>query len=131
LWLAASCLAGVVIVLRNTSGLEGTEFSGGWLTGRLLSMADIGAVLFVLALVVTFWLRRIAEGLGLAASLLCLPLLLYVVAPVPFNEIFGFGHPLTAQPSGGFHRDPWAIAGLAVLAFTAYLCLRGLSRSRL
>jgi hypothetical protein len=109
LWLAVSCLACVVVVLRNTNGFEGTEFSGGWLTGPLLSMADIGAVLFVLALIVTFSAPQVAEALGLASSLLCSPLYLYVIAPVPFNEIFGFGHQFNVQTSGGFRWDPWGI----------------------
>ena len=126
-WLAVSCLACVVVVLRNTSRFEGTEFSGGWLTGPLLSMANIGAVLFVLALIVTFRAPHMAEVLGLASSLLCLPLYLYVVAPVPFTEIFGFGHQFKAQPSGGFHWEPWAIGGVLTLAVTTYLCLRGLA----
>jgi hypothetical protein len=103
-FLAVSCVACVVIVLRNTKGLEGTEFSGGWLTGRLLSMADIGAVLFVLALIGTLWTPRIAEVLGLAASLLCVPLHLYLVAPV------------MGWPSAAVHEsrsdDNYAVAGL-------------------
>src|SRR5262245_1255777 len=99
LWLAVGCAACLAFVLRNTSGLEGTEFSGGWLTGRLLSMADIGTVLFGLALIVTFRTLHIADVLGLVAGLLCVPLYLYLVAPVPFTEIFGVGHQFTAQPS--------------------------------
>jgi hypothetical protein len=39
---AGGCLLCVFLALRNTDGLEGTEFSGGWLTGPLLSMEDIG-----------------------------------------------------------------------------------------
>ena len=127
LWLAVNCLACVVVVLCNTNGLEGTEFSGGWLTGPLLSMADIGTGLFVLALIVTFWTPRIAAALGLASSLLCLPLYLYFLAPVPFNEIFGFGHQFKSHPSGGFHWDPWAIGGVLTIAVTTYVCLRGLA----
>ena len=126
-WLALSCFACVVVVLRNTSRFEGTEFSGGWLTGPLLSMANIGAVLFVLALIVTFLAPYIAGVLGLASSLLCLPLYLYLVAPVPFTEIFGFGHQFKAQPSGGSHWEPWAIGGVLTLAGTTYVCLRGLA----
>ena len=79
--LALSCLVCVIVALRNTNGLEGTEFSGGWLTGPLLSMTDIGIVLFVLALIVTFLYPRIAGAIGLASSLLCLPLYLYFIAP--------------------------------------------------
>jgi hypothetical protein len=134
LWLTVSCLACVVVALRNTNGLEGTEFSGGWLTGPLLSMTDIGALLFVLALIVTFRYPRIAGAIGLASSLLCLPLYLYFIAPVPFNQIFGFGHEFKGQPSGGFHWDTWAIAGVLTLAVTTYVCLRSFavtSRPRL
>jgi hypothetical protein len=124
-WLAVSCLVCVIVALRNTNGLEGTEFSGGWLTGPLLSMIDIGTVLFVLALIVTFIYPRIAGAIGLASSLLCLPLYLYFIAPVTFNQIFGFGHQFKVQPSGGFHWDRWPIAGVLTLAATIYVCLRG------
>jgi hypothetical protein len=37
---AGSYLTCVFLALQITSGLEGTEFSGGWLTGPLLSMED-------------------------------------------------------------------------------------------
>jgi hypothetical protein len=125
LGLALSCLVCVIVALRNTNGLEGTEFSGGWLTGPLLSMTDIGTVLFVLALIVTFMYPRTAGAIGLASSLLCLPLYLYFIAPVPFNRIFGFGHQFKVQPSGGFHWNRWAIAGVLTLAVTIYISLRG------
>ncbi|HEY4762097.1 MAG TPA: hypothetical protein VIH75_00385 [Candidatus Sulfotelmatobacter sp.] len=98
--LALICLVGVFVALQNTKGLEGTEFSGGWLTGPLLWMAEIGIGLFLLALVVAFIHRRVAAAIGFAASLFCLPLYLYFTAPVPFNQIFGFGHELKVQPRG-------------------------------
>ena len=126
LWLAVSCLAGVVVALSTTHGLEETEFSGGWLTGPLLSMANAGAGLFMLALVVTFWRPRIAGAVGLASSLLCLPLYLYFVAPVPFAQIFAAGHEFSTQPKGGFHWDPWAIAGILTVAVSAWVCVRAL-----
>ena len=125
LWLAVSCLVCVIVALRNTNGLEGTEFSGGWLTGPLLSMIDIGTLLFVLGLIVTFMYPRIAQAIALASSLLCLPLYLYFIAPVPFNQIFGFGHQFKVQPSGGLHWNGWAITGVVTLAVTAYVCLHG------
>ena len=86
------CLVGVFVATRNTRGLEGTEFSEGWLTGPLLTMADIGTVLFLLALIVTYVYPRAAAAVGVASCLLCLPLYLYFTAPVPFNSVFGFGH---------------------------------------
>src|SRR6266404_826947 len=68
---AAACLVCAVVVWRYGSDLEGTEFSGGWLTGPLLDMKDVGTLLFVLALLLTFVYRRIATRsvLALFASL--------------------------------------------------------------
>ena len=51
---AGSCLLCVLLDLRITSGLGESEFSGGWLTGPLLSMDNIGTALFILAIVLTF-----------------------------------------------------------------------------
>ena len=121
--LALSCLACAGVALRNTRGLEGTEFSGGWLTGPLLSMADVASVLFVLAVFVSFVYPRTAGATALVSSLLCLPLYLYFLASVPFNRIFGFGHELKVQPSAGFRWDAWALAGVLSLAITAYACV--------
>jgi hypothetical protein len=45
-WQAISCLLCVLFALKITDGLAGTEFSGGRLTGPLLSMADIGSFFF-------------------------------------------------------------------------------------
>jgi hypothetical protein len=121
--LALVCLAGVFVALRNSNGLGGTEFRGGWLTGPLLSMTEVGIVLFLLALIVAFVSPRVAAAIALAASLLCLPLYLYFIAPIPFSQVFGFGHEFKVQPSAGLHWDRWAIAGVLTLAATVYVCL--------
>lgn len=123
-WQAISCLLCVLFALKITVRLEGTELSGGWLTGPLLSMADIGTLLFVLALIVTFVYPRIAAVVGLASSLLCLPLYLFLVAPVPFNQVFGFGPEFELRPSPGFHWKKWTVTGLLTLAVTSVLCVR-------
>jgi hypothetical protein len=125
--LAIMCVVGVMVALQNTRGLAGTEFSGGWLTGPLLSMTDVGAVLFLLALGVTFAYSRVAAAIGLASALLCLPLYLFLTAPGPFSKIFGFGHELKVPPSAGLRWDTWAIMGVLTLAATAYVCIRGVA----
>jgi hypothetical protein len=127
--LAVSCLLCFLLALRNTKGLEGTEFSGGWLTGPLLSMIEIGTVLFALALIVAFLSSRIAAGIALVSSLLCLPLNLYLIVPVYFNQLFGSAHEFKVLPGRNFHLDVWAIAGLLSLAVTGYLCLHGFRRN--
>jgi hypothetical protein len=124
---AGGCLLCVFLALRNTNGLEGTEFSGGWLTGPLLSMEDIGTLLFILAVVLTFMLPRVAAAIGLASSLLSLPLYLFFIAPVPFAHVFARGHDFKVQPAPGFHWNTWAMTGLVALAITVYVCVRPLA----
>lgn len=124
---AGSFLFCVFLAVQITSGLDGAEFSGGWLTGPLLSMADIGTVLFILALVLTFLLPRVAAVIGLASSLLCSPLYCFYVAPVLFVQIFVHGHEFKVQPTQGFHWHPWPVTALLAVAFAVYVCIRRLA----
>jgi hypothetical protein len=123
-WLALSCLVSIIVAFCATYDLEG-EFIGGWLTGPLFQWNDAGTMLFALAFVVTFLYPRIASAIiAFVSSTLCLPLYLYLVAPVPFAAIFAPGHPFKVQPTGSLHWDTWAIGGILILAITIYLCLR-------
>lgn len=124
---ASSCVLCVVLALKDTDGLEGTEFSGGWLTGPLLSMADVGTLLFVLAVVATFVFPRVAAAIGLASSLLCLPLYLFDIAPVPFAQVFARGHEFKGYVAPGLHWTTWPVTGLLALAVTVYVCIRRIS----
>jgi hypothetical protein len=121
---AAVCLSCIAIVWRYASFLEGTEFSGGRVTGVLLDMQDAGSGLFVIALLLTFLYRRIAAAVTLVACLLCLPLYLYFTAPSPFRRVFsgGLSVPLRAH----FVWDNWTIVGIAVLVITAWVSVQGL-----
>jgi hypothetical protein len=126
---AGSFLLCVFLALRITSGLDGTEFSGGWLTGPLLSMADIGTVLFILALVLTFLFPRVAASVGLASSLLCLPLYFFFIAPVPFAQVFARGHEFKVHPAPGFHWHTWPVTALLAVTIAVYVCIRRLAAS--
>jgi hypothetical protein len=121
-FLICACLA-----FQITSGLDGTEFSGGRLTGPLLSMANGGTVLFAFALLVTFLLPRIAAGIGLVSSLLSVPLCAFLIAPVPFAQVFDHGHEFKFQPTPGFHWQSWPVATLFAVALACYLCIRRLA----
>jgi len=121
---AMSFLLSLCLALQVTSGLDGTEFSGGWLTGPLLSMADIGTVIFILAFVLTFLFPRVAAAIGLVSSLLCVPLCCFLVAPIPFAQVFARGHEFKVQPAPGFHWHTWPGIALLVAAFNCYLCVR-------
>ena len=124
---AGSCVVCVLVMLRVTD-LRETEFSGGWLTGPLLTLADIGTLLFLLALIAAFVFPRVAAATSLAASLLSLPLCLFFIAPVPFAHVFASGHEFKVEPSPGFHWETWPVAGLVLLGLTCYLCIRLIAR---
>ena len=117
----ASCLVCVVVAQRNSFGFGGTEFSGGRLTGPILNALDIGSLLFVLALVLTFVRPRIAAVLAIVASLLCLPLYLYFTAPGPFRRVFGGEYSVPLQ--GNFVRHRSAISGLLAVAVALCICI--------
>jgi hypothetical protein len=127
---AGSYLICVFLALQITRGLEGTEFSGGWLTGPLLSMEDTGTAFFIVSFVLTFVFPRVAAAIGLASSVLCLPLYLFFIAPVPFAQVFARGHEFKDQPTPGFHWHMWPVTGLLVLAVTLYFCVRRVAATR-
>lgn len=109
---AAACLICAIMARNYGVGLAGTEFSGGRVTGPLLDLYDIGLLLFVLALLLTFFLRRVAAATCIAASLLCLPLYLYFVAPGPFPRVLGGTYSVPSEirfrlGQTGEHRDSY------------------------
>jgi hypothetical protein len=95
----------------------------------LLSMAEIGTLLFVLALVLTFLFLRVAAAIGLASSLLCLPLYCFFIAPGPFAQVFAHGGEFDVQPAPGFHWQTWPVTALLGVAVAVYACIRRLSHS--
>src|SRR6266567_7289402 len=109
---------GVVEKRILCSPLAGTEFSGGWLTGPLLNFHILGGLLLAPALLLSFFFRRIAAAIAIAASLLCLPLYFYFVAPGAFRWVFRraeFSVPVEAS----FNWNTWMVAEIVTLAVTA------------
>lgn len=125
---AATYLLCVVFIWRYGSSLGGTEFSGGKLTVPMLDMHDVGAILFLLALLLVFFSKRISAVTGLIAAVLCFPLFFYFAAPGPFRWLFRgkYSVPLSAN----FAWDTWTVAGIAVVVAAAYLSIRALSLSQ-
>jgi len=117
----ASCMVCVVVAQRNSFGVGDTEFSGGHLTGPILNSLEIGSLLFLLALIITFVRPRIAAPLAIVASLLCLPLYLYFTAPGPFRRVFGGEYSVPLQAS--FVWNGPAIVGVLVLTVTMCICI--------
>lgn len=124
---AGSLLLCASLAWQVSSGYEGTEFSGGWLTGLLLLMEDIGTLLFIVAIILTFVFPRVAAAIALAASVLCLPLYFFFIAPVPFAKVFARGHEFKVQPTPGFHWETWPVIALFASTIAMYVCIRRFS----
>ena len=105
---ATNCLACLAIAGVRAVSLEGSEFSGGRLTGRLLEANYVGSALYILALFLTFFHSRASYLSAFTASLLCLPLYLYFVVPGVFRQIFPSEY---AVPLQAFGWDLWSLAG--------------------
>ena len=86
---AAASVICVAFTWRLTYGLSGTEFSGGSITGPLLSMSECAILLFVVSIVLAFWLPRTTAVLTTLACLLSFPMCLLFLAPGPFRRIAG------------------------------------------
>lgn len=106
-------------------GLDGTEFSAGWLTGPLLHLQFSGTLLFTFALLVAFAYPRASATMTLAAVLCCLPLHLYFLVPglfpgvrsVPMQSYFLFNH-----------LDFWSAIALGGVTWVAVSALRNTDR---
>ena len=121
---AATCLLCAAVAWKSpvTAGLEGTEFSGGRITGPMLVMHGMGALLFPLALLLTFVYPRIAAGIALTASVLSLPLYLYFAAPGPFRWVVRGNWKVPLREN--FYWDNWTIGGIFTLVLATYICVR-------
>ena len=109
--------------------LEGTEFSGGKLTGPLLHTNDVGTLLFVIALILVWFSRRTAAIFSVIAGLLCLPLFLFFTVPGLFYYLFDkyeFKVPLQAY----FVWNSWAVLGILAVVMAIYLNLRSCFTSK-
>ncbi len=118
----ASVLAAAGLCLFEALSLADTEAGAGQLTGPLIELCLAGSVglLICAALLLVRW--PLAALVTPVAALLCLPLLLYRVAP--FSLAWLTDAPASVAPAH-FNFDPLAIAGLAALIVAALMSLRG------
>jgi hypothetical protein len=87
-------------------------------------MKDAGSILFVVALLLSFFYRRIAAAIMLLACLLCLPLYLYFLAPGPFRGAFRGDYSVPLQAS--FVWNNWNVAGIAAMTIASAIGVRAL-----
>ena len=127
-WPAAAFFACVVVLWICLDDFGASEFSGGRLTGKLFTMADLGSLLFLVALLLTIFFPRVAAVIALAATLLCLPFYLYILMPGPYRQIFKGEYSVSLQRP--FVWNNWAVVGVLSLVIAAFLSLQGLSNGR-
>jgi hypothetical protein len=125
-WPAIAFLACTGVLWVHLNNFEDSEFSGGWLSGKILTMAEVSVPLFLCALVCTIFLPRIAAIVGLVATALCLPFYLYVVMPGPYRRIFQgeYSFPLQREFAWNF----WGVTGIVTLILAALFSVLMLSR---
>ncbi len=124
MWQAAACSACALVALIRVDEIGASEFRGGSATGPIFFMFNIGILLFVAALIVTFFYPRVGATISVSASLSCLPLYFCWLAPGPFRWVFRgeYDAPLTAS----FVWDNWAGAGALTLALAVAICISNL-----
>jgi hypothetical protein len=127
-WQAAAYLACVGVLWIRLDDFGASEFSGGRLTEKLFTMADLGTLLFLAALLLTVFFPRVAAVVALAATLLCLPLYLYILMPGPYRQIFKGEYSVPLQRP--FVWDNWAVVGVLSLVVAACLSLDSLRKGR-
>jgi hypothetical protein len=127
MWQAIACLVCTGVLWVYLDDFGASEFIGGRLTGPLFKMAYLGSLLFLLALLLTFFLRRTAATIALVSTLLCFPFYLYVLMPGPYRWIFKgeYSVPLKQR----FHWDNWAVVGVFSLLLVATFSLRSYSKA--
>jgi predicted MFS family arabinose efflux permease len=132
MWQAIACLACIAVLWIRLDDYGASEFSGGWVTGRLLDMADVGSLFFLVASLLTFFLRRIAATIALAAVLLCFPFYLYILVPGLYLWIFKAESFMPrSRPLYWVYWNNWAVLGIISLLFATILSLRSYSKFHL
>jgi hypothetical protein len=118
--LAGGCLLCAVAAWNSSADFIGTEFGGGSITGPVLDASLIGAFLYMLALVATVALPRVAAVSAFIAALLCLPLYIYRTLPSLFVRMSG--GEWKDPPRGVFVWHGWSMTGLLVSVLVVCLC---------
>jgi hypothetical protein len=125
--LAAVCLLCASVSVVCSLVLEPTEFGGGWVTSRLLSLNDVSAALFLLSAALTFFRPRTAAAIGLVAVAFAMPLCTYFLAPGVFRMVVRGEYSVPAYSF--FGTSPSVLMPSAVLIAAAALCVRRVVRT--
>jgi Na+(H+)/acetate symporter ActP len=127
-WQATAFLVCAGVLWTRLIGFDASEFSGGRITGKLFTMAEVGSLLFLVALLLTIFYRRVAAAIALAATLLGLPFYLYILMPGPNRQIFKGEYSIPLQRP--FVWNNWAVIGVLSLVIATFSSLHSLSSGR-
>ena len=127
-WQAAAFFACVGVLWIRLDDFGTSEFSGGRITGRLSTMAVLGSLLLLGALLMTISFPRVAGAIALAATLFCLPFYLCILMPGPYRQIFKGEYSVPLQRP--FVWNDWAVVGVLSLVIAAFLSLHSFSEGR-
>jgi len=122
---AAGCLVCAAVCWKSFLVFEGTEFGSGSLAGNQV----LAALLYLLALILTFKYPRLASISALIACFFSLPLYLYLVFPRPFRQVWPGQWSVPYVPSERFVWDGWWITGILFTILVALVCVLQLIRS--
>ena len=128
LWQAGACLFCTGVLWIHLDAFGGSEFSGGHITGKLFTMAELACLLFSVALLSTIFFPRVAAAIVLASTLLCLPFYLYILMPGPYRHIFKGEYAVPLQRS--FAWNSWAVVGVLGILVATFSSLYSLSKGR-
>jgi hypothetical protein len=118
---SATCLISVILVFRFAVPIEAAEFGGGGVTRHLVDLEEIGVLLFVVAIVLSFLYARLASIAAITACFLCLPFYIYFIIPGLFRRILPGEYSIPLQTY--FVWNTWAVIGLfsMVLTFAVHI----------
>jgi hypothetical protein len=127
-WQAIACVASIGVLWIHLDDFGASEFSGGRITGKLFTMANLASLLFIVALLVTIFFPRIGAVIALMATLLCVPFYLHVLMPGLYQQIFkgAYTDPLYRP----FVWDSWALLGILSLLTAGILSVHSFLKVR-
>ncbi len=115
------CLLSAAIAFKYVFNLAGTEFSGGQLTRSLLVLNGCGGIAFVASLIMILRHSNLAKIAAVFASVACLPLYLYFVAPGLFH-LLGIAE-YSVKTDIFFMWNSGAVFAILTLAITLFSCV--------
>lgn len=116
---ASTLLLTVWLTFRGMGVVDGSEFVSGKITGPINVMCDFALVGLAVACILTYPLPRAASVLGLLASLLSLPFLVYFIAPGPFRAVFRGEYSVPLQSN--FSWDGWLLEPAIAVLFVIFM----------